>query len=198
VLIVGLEGGQYSFFRFALVDGNLEFDKLGSFQSKTPALPIGCFVVTERGQRVECSAKDWPPLPLAPDGVSGTATGPTPHRPHFVIFGFDNQVRVHTSLSHNTRFSKTVHEDESFFVRMFLLDQLGTADGGWAGCRRPAGARGLTGRAQVRWGAEGGAVPALAGTCLACITSEGNLEIYSLPGLKLITLDELAEDEKIW
>jgi len=41
-------------------------------------------------------------------------------------------------------------------------------------------------------------VHAIAGTCLACITSEGNLEIYSLPGLKLITLDELAEDEKIW
>jgi len=133
VLIVGLEGGQYSFFRFAFVDGNLEFDKLGSFQSKTPALPIGCFVVAERGQRVECSAKDWPPLPLAPEGVSGNSTGPTPHRPHFVIFGFDNQVRVHTSLSHNTRFSKTVHEDESFFVRMFLLDQLGTVDGGRMG-----------------------------------------------------------------
>ena len=121
MLVVGLEGGQYAYYRMTSVDDTLEFDKVAAFQSSSPALPIGCIALTDRGQRIECLAKDWPPLSLG----AGGATGATPHAPHFLVFGFDNQIRVHTSLAHNQRVSKVAPSDESFFVRMFLLDQLG-------------------------------------------------------------------------
>ena len=122
MLVVGLEGGQYTYFRMTHGDGSVDFDKIAAFQSSNPALPIGCLALTERGQRIECIARDWPPLPLGADGTAGTT--PTPHAPHFVVFGFDNHVRIHTALAHNNRISKAAH-DEIFFVRMYLLDQLG-------------------------------------------------------------------------
>lgn len=89
-------------------------------------------ILTDLGDHVRPKAIHWPPPmdnPDAPDpsvastsGSKKAAVVPT-HAPHFIVMALESQIRVHTNVGSDSRFSK-VSLDDSFFVNVFILDQL--------------------------------------------------------------------------